>query len=115
GERSGRAFCGCGVRRGGLFLLPGERGAEERHLSLAAVPPACQADQPIAAALQGSRTEIVGLEGKQQEKRKAYPAEQRLAMVARAKRQFEGSEAHQEDDQLEPHAVEEKPQRRDQE
>src|SRR6516165_811445 len=114
-KASGLALFGCAVRRARLFLLLGEPGAEEGQLSLAAVPPACQSHQPIASALQGSRTEIVGLEGKQQEKPKAYPAEQRLALVARAKRQFENSEAYQEDDQLEPHAVEEKPQRRDQE
>src|SRR6516164_5880395 len=82
-KASGLALFGCAVRRVRLFLLLGEPGAEEGQLSLAAVPPAYQADQ-------------------------------RLALVARAKRQFENREAHQEDDQLEPHAVEEKPQRRDQ-
>src|SRR6185436_19901041 len=73
------------------------------------------ADQPIAATLQRSLAEIVGLESKQNKETQTHPAEQRLALLACAERQLQQSKADQEYDQLEPHAVEDEPQRWDQE
>src|SRR5665811_1214162 len=93
------------------LLLRQPRG-EERPLRLRAVAARGDGGKAVAAPLQRPAPEIVGLEGKKDGERNRRPAGDLPPQLARAEQPWQREDHHEEHEQLEPHALEDQPERR---
>ena len=103
---------GGGVTVRAIRSCSGSHFDEERAFGVDAIAAAHDPGKAVAAALERSRAQIVGLEGKQNGDGEARPGRQRLPLRVAAEGELQSDIDEKEHDELDPHAVIEQPHER---
>src|SRR6185437_14047514 len=98
-----------------LRLLERQPGFEEGELGVGTAAPFGDADQPVAAALECTAAQIVGLKGKERKQGDQDPAEHVMPRLVEPERPLQRTEDDDEQDKLDPHAAIDEPERRHEE